>query len=114
MGCVQWGVDFYTGLPDVDEQHNKLVALTNRLCETSKANPETLNQAFQELRDYASGHFSLEERLMDESGIDADHVIYHKNAHALFAPKVTELWGHRNDDDGQTLEEMLSFLSGSS
>ncbi|NTV96516.1 MAG: hemerythrin family protein [Thiobacillus sp.] len=111
MACIQWGVDFYTGLPDVDQQHNKLVALANRLCEAAKHDPELLSQAFEALKDYVVEHFSLEERLMDEAGIDSDHIRYHKHAHALFVAKVAELWEGRNDDEGDTLNEMLAFLT---
>lgn len=110
MGRIQWGVNFYTGLPEVDRQHNKLVALANHLCETSSDNPDVLSQAFQELKDYVVEHFSLEERLMDDAGINSEHMKYHKNAHAIFVAKVTELWAKRNDDEGHTLDEMLTFL----
>lgn len=111
MSIIQWGVDFYTGLPDVDRQHLKLVALANRLSEVADDQPEALDQAFRELQDYILEHFSLEERLMEEAKIDADHLKYHKHAHALFVAKITELWDARNRGSGQTLEEMLIFLT---
>lgn len=110
MNFIQWDVNFFTGLPEVDEQHNRLIALTNRLSETPADAPEHLEQAFAELRDYIAKHFSLEERLMEEAGIDADHFRYHKNAHALFVARVAELWASRNKDAEASLQEMLDFL----
>jgi hemerythrin len=110
MSFIEWNVNLYTGLPDVDQQHNKLFALVNRLTEVSEHNQDVLDQAFQELKDYAIEHFTLEERLMDEAKIDPVHIDYHKNAHALFVAKVAGLWETRDNDDGRTLNEMLEFL----
>ena len=110
MGFIEWNVNFYTGLPEVDQQHNKLVALANRLSETSQDDAAVLDQAFRELKDYIVDHFSLEERLMEEARIDAVHFRYHKNAHALFVAKIAELWDARDGGDGQTVVEMLDFL----
>lgn len=110
MGFIQWGADFYTGIPDIDEQHRRLVALANRLADTSRSDSEVLAQAFEELRTYVIEHFSLEEKQMVDAQIDPEHLRYHKNAHALFAAKVTELWeAYRRGADG-TLDELLGFL----
>lgn len=111
MPCIKWGVNFYTGLPDVDRQHNKLVALTNRLCDAAQHEPDLLDQAFDELKAYVIEHFSLEERLMDEADIDPEHIQVHKLAHAQFVAKVAELWESRADDEVRTLSEMLAFLT---
>lgn len=111
MSIIQWGVDLYTGLPEVDQQHNQLVALTNRLSEVSRDDPEALEAAFRQLQDYVVQHFSLEERLMDEARISPEHIRYHKHAHALFVARVGELWQARNADAGKTLEELLAFLT---
>lgn len=110
MSLIQWGVDFYTGLPEVDDQHCRLVALANRLSETSLVSPSSLNQVFQELRDYIVEHFSLEERLMDEAQIDSEFLNYHKNAHSLFVAKVENLWGDFNQGADTTPDETLAFL----
>jgi hemerythrin len=110
MSFIEWNVNLYTGLPDVDQQHNKLVALVNRLTEVSENNAETLDQAFLELKNYVIEHFSLEEQLMDEAQIDPEHIRYHKNAHALFVAKVAELWADRSNGTGQPLNDMLEFL----
>jgi len=110
VSFIAWDANFYTGLPDVDQQHRKLIALANRLSEVSQGKPEILDQAFRELRDYISEHFSLEERLMKEAQIDAGHFHYHRSAHALFVVKVSELWDSRNNDTDQSLREMSEFI----
>lgn len=111
MACIQWGVNFYTGLPDVDRQHNRLVGLTNRLCEAARHEPELLGEAFEELRAYVVEHFTLEERLMEEAAIDPEHIRRHKEAHAYFVARVAELWQARSEAEDRVLEEMLSFLT---
>jgi hemerythrin len=110
MNFIEWNVNFYTGLPDVDQQHAKLIALTNRLGEASEGKPEILDLAFRELNAYVAEHFSLEERVMVEAGIDPQHINYHKNAHALFVAKVDELWDSRDSSAERNLQEMLDFL----
>lgn len=110
MIFIEWDVNFYSGLPDVDQHHRKLITLANRLSEVPHGKTEILDQAFLELRDYISEHFSLEERLMQEAQIDAVHFKYHRGAHALFVAKVTQLWNSRNNDTDQDLKEMLKFL----
>jgi hemerythrin len=110
MSLIQWGVDFYTGLPDIDEQHRRLVALANRLADTPRSDADVLARAFEELRTYVIEHFSLEEKQMTEAQIDPEHLQYHMNAHALFAAKVTDLWGAYGRGADGTFEELLGFL----
>lgn len=110
MAFIEWNVNFYTGLPDVDLQHNKLVGLANRLSETPEYEAESLEQAFRELHAYIVEHFSLEERLMEEAGVDDEFFRHHKSSHEAFVAKVADLWDGRNEDAGQTLEDMLEFL----
>jgi hemerythrin len=111
MSIIQWGIDFYTGLPDIDNQHQKLVALANRLSDVPLDQPDDLEQAFIDLRNYVQQHFSLEERMMEEACVDAGHFQYHKRAHALFAAKVSELWDARASGSGHTMEQLLAFLT---
>lgn len=110
MCLIEWNLSFYTGLPDVDEQHKRLVMLANRLGAASDSNPELLDEAFGALNAYVAEHFSLEERLMDEADIDREHVAAHKAAHARFVEEVAELWRSRSDGTEKTIQEMLIFL----
>jgi hemerythrin-like metal-binding protein len=59
--------DFFTGLPEVDRQHEALFALVNRLHDAKGHRAELLEQAFADLRDYVREHFATEERFMAES-----------------------------------------------
>jgi two-component system NtrC family sensor kinase len=93
MSVMHWSVSYYTGLPEVDRQHEALFGLVNRLYDARGHRAELLDQAFADLRDYVREHFSLEEALMAESGLDAGYIARHRAAHENFVMRVDELWG---------------------
>jgi len=110
---IQWGYHFFTGIRDVDHQHEGLVALVNNLnavatCHTST---DEVENAFLKLTDYASEHFSLEEKLMVEAGVDVDHVAAHKQAHTRFVDQLTDMWHARGEDPDATTQHLLEFLT---
>jgi len=110
MAGIQWGVDYFTGLPEVDRQHEQLFALIHRLAEAKSHQPETIERAFLELRDYVREHFALEERLMADSQVDAGHYAQHRAAHAGFVARLNELWQARGDGSESVADELLEFL----
>jgi hemerythrin len=55
--------------------------------------PSVLDQAFADLRDYVREHFSLEEALMAESGLDAGYIARHHAAHENFVMRVDDICG---------------------
>ncbi|MDP1645260.1 MAG: bacteriohemerythrin [Thiobacillus sp.] len=111
MAGIQWGLDFYTGLPEVDRQHQWLFALINRLHDAEKLEPETIDQAFAELQDYVREHFTLEEQLMAEAEVDPEHQAQHRAAHAGFVARVNTLWQARTDGSESAAAELLEFLT---
>ena len=68
MESFVWNECFITGLPKVDEQHQRLVELINGFGEGLMEEPGVLlpqlEAVFAELADYARGHFQDEEALM--------------------------------------------------
>jgi hemerythrin len=111
MVGIQWGLDYYTGLPEVDRQHQWLFALINRLHEAKRMQPEVVDHAFAELRDYVREHFAIEERLMVEAQVDAEHQAQHLAAHAAFAVRLNELWQARTEGNDVVTDELLEFLT---
>jgi hemerythrin len=112
MALMQWGLDFYTGLPEVDRQHQELFALIKRLSEAKARKSEIIDQAFAQLRDYVRDHFALEERLMLEADVDAAHFAMHRAAHAGFASRLDELWEAHLSGSASAADELLEFLTG--
>jgi hemerythrin len=110
---IQWGYHFLTGIKAIDRQHESLVALVNNLHKVAARNPlpAEIDDAFRALTDYAAEHFSLEEQLMAEAGIDNDNLSAHKNAHTAFVAELTELWRTRDENAKTTTEHLLEFLT---
>ncbi len=90
---------FYTGIESIDTQHRHLVDLVNQLDSylvENKAFDEAAQQAlFKQLADYTRKHFSDEERLMHEAGVDAGHVDVHRKRHFEFVEQVLAMWRDR-------------------
>ena len=110
MSVMHWSVNYYTGLPEVDRQHEALFGLVNRLYDARGHRAELLEQAFADLRDYVREHFSLEEALMAESGIDAGYIARHHAAHENFVMRVDELWNFHRAGSESAADELLGFL----
>jgi len=100
MSVIAWSDDFVTGLAVVDRQHRRLVELINRLGEALSASPRTddraLKYAYERLRDHTTSHFSDEERLMANAGIDSRHCETHRQAHAQLLDLIESLWRARS------------------
>lgn len=111
MTQIQWGLDCYTGLPEVDRQHQQLFALINRLSDVKLRDPEMLEQTFAELRDYVRDHFALEEQLMAEANVDAAHYVQHRAAHAGFVARLNQLWQNYSDGSEAAADQLLEFLT---
>lgn len=70
MSKISWQKIFNTGIPQVDEQHKKLVSMINQLEDCHDSSDEAVDHevglVLKKLVDYTQYHFSEEERLMDE------------------------------------------------
>lgn len=110
MGVMNWSVNYYTGLPEVDRQHESLFGLVNQLYEVRGERGPVLDQAFADLRDYIREHFALEERFMEEAGLETGSVARHKAAHANFSVRIEELWALHVAGSEEAGEELLGFL----
>ncbi|MBI5790689.1 MAG: hemerythrin family protein [Rhodocyclales bacterium] len=112
MALMQWGVDCYTGLPEVDRQHEQLYALVNRLDGAKADRGEMLERVLDDLGDYVRDHFALEEKLMLDAGVDAAHQAEHLAAHAVFVERLGEFRRHSVAGSEAAADEVLAFLTG--
>ena len=112
-----WNSNFETGLNIIDEQHQKLVELLNRLASHMAYGSDTLtvNRVFDELADYAVYHFKTEEAIwhqyLPEDGMTVDH----QQTHLSFINDVLRIKQERLDLPGlpvvAVVEEVVSFLT---
>lgn len=87
--------EFLTGIDAVDEQHQRLLGMVNKLGYVRKAHFQTKNDKHRavgvvvaELIDYTISHFAFEESLMEDAG----YMYYsaHKRIHALLIERAGE------------------------
>jgi hemerythrin len=114
MPTFVWGKDFYTGIGAVDEQHHVLVDLFNGLSESlterDQSGEAAIQFAFAQLMDYAAHHFSVEETMMRQHGVDRRHVTLHLRLHDEFTDQVRAMWSARATLSNPA-EVFLSFLT---
>ncbi|MEE4637924.1 MAG: bacteriohemerythrin [Wenzhouxiangella sp.] len=113
MPTFQWSADYVTDLPSVDDQHQHLVGLINRLGQSLSDNSisdDELQTLFEELVTYAQFHFNDEERLMGEAAIDRRHVVRHKNSHRRFLKDVAALHSVGQGQAASSASGILDYL----
>ena len=114
MQTFVWDQNFVTGLTSVDEQHRRLVHLTNALGESlisgCATDSRALEALFGQLAEYARNHFDDEERLMREAGIIPDHLALHQTSHRGFIAQVSAMWGTR-ESMSNPAEVLHGFLA---
>jgi len=114
MSAFLWNAVFLTGIASVDDQHRRLVDLINHLSDTlaagDLANDEDLGKTFAALRDYAKYHFTEEEKIMSESGVDPRHQAAHRRLHEQFIDQIASLWTSRAVMSSPS-ETILGYLS---
>lgn len=110
---IAWDNKFLLGIPVIDEQHKKLVALCNNLYEALMKNKvagipawqTSLTDTLKECVDYVKTHFHAEEVIMQA----ANYVDYasHKKLHEDFIRKVLET---SRDFDKATFTTAFQFV----
>ncbi len=108
-----WNTNFATGIALVDEQHQQLVHLINKLASqlSRGASELQLSEVFQELVAYADYHFKTEEQIWQPRFAADPWYSSHKQAHDAFLPKALEIQARlQNTAYDKVLEEVLKFL----
>ncbi len=112
-----WDHQFETGIPEIDQQHRKLVQLINSLGKILAIEVEeesfvkSLFIVFDELTDYVDYHFTFEEELMGRYHFDTKHESAHQHAHADFIRQIAEARADANDHPAEVTGKTLTFLS---
>ncbi len=88
-----WTEELEIGIPVIDDQHRRLVALLNGLTGhlSGPDDIEELNRIFVELKEYASYHFGTEEACWVSVFVDDPWAIGHRAEHQSFLASVVQL-----------------------
>ncbi len=112
MGSFVWDRHFVTGIADVDEQHQLLVNLINRLEQLLNGEDGVqvadIEAVLAKLTAYAQYHFATEEAMMESVGLDDRHVMEHKTIHCEFLKEVVRL---KSIHGQQAANDLLKFLT---
>jgi hemerythrin-like metal-binding protein/PAS domain S-box-containing protein len=113
MNSLSWKAQLETRLHPVDEDHQHLVGLVNRLGELMEGadvpDPAELERAFGELAEHGEAHFRTEETLMEEMGVDPRHAGPHRLEHQAFKLELRDRAADARNAEG--LRSLHAYLS---
>lgn len=110
MSLMTWSDIFLTGIGEVDNQHKKLIGLTNQLDEAvqRQKGAEVVGRVLSDLTKYIAFHFGYEEILMDQ--IKYADSPAHISEHVEFAGKIEGFKKSFDSGDSEVSVEVLNFL----
>jgi hemerythrin-like metal-binding protein len=111
MGFITWNDHYSVKVPEIDDQHKKLIALANQLYDAMRAGKgrDVLGPVLTELVEYTAYHFESEERLMLQHAYPEHDE--HKELHDSMAEKARQLRDDfRQGQESRAMDVML-FLS---
>ena len=104
MALIVWTDDLSTGIPVIDNQHQRIVDYINKLHHAQEHHSrEEVSVVLDELVDYTLSHFAFEESLMEEAGYNFLNA--HKKVHQLFVKRVADY--QQRFKIGEAIEEEL-------
>jgi hemerythrin-like metal-binding protein len=110
MSFFTWKEAFNTGIAEIDQQHQEIFAVLNRLYEASQTpvNRATAKQALLEMIDYANNHFSREERLMKK--INYPELNQQMTQHNFYKEQMIQLDLELVEDNPSGYKHVVEFL----
>ncbi len=111
MSLIVWNKNLEVGNATIDSQHEKLVALINRVhaSMTAKDKDEVVGKVLSEMIEYTEYHFRFEEGLMNRAGYPLAPA--HKIEHTKFVDKVREFQSKFKAGKAAVNVELMFFLS---
>jgi hemerythrin-like metal-binding protein len=91
MENIKWSEEFSVGVAVLDEQHQKIIGMINRLIEEASATvrSEIVSDILVGMTQYAEEHFRTEEALMSEH--DYPDLVEHRGQHKVYARETIDL-----------------------
>ena len=87
--ALVWKDAYRVGHEAVDEDHQYLFAIANEFC--AAANATAAKTALARLLDYADGHFSREEAILNGFGGKAKAAYFHHQSHEVLSTRLRQL-----------------------
>jgi len=108
---IVWKDEFSVGVTALDLQHQSIINVINSLSEKPRlfGRSTSIPSALNELTNYVSEHFLLEERLLEENGYQ--DLLEHSKRHTAYSKKITQLCTESLHRKSEVPAELLDFLS---
>jgi len=109
-----WNSNFETGIPEIDQQHQRLVGLLNVLVKhlAYQADAPSIDTVLTELKDYTVYHFSTEEAIWEKAFNGDGWLQWHKDSHGEFVDKIQQmLTDSQGKDYDEAVEQIVTFLT---
>jgi hemerythrin-like metal-binding protein len=112
MELIPWSEQLAVNIPEVDDQHRRLVVFLNGLHKAMKDGSvrERIQEIVEDLRAYAIYHFDAEEKLMEQSGYP--DLEGHSAEHGFFVREMDRFRDEVEAGRFQVALEVLHFLPG--
>lgn len=107
-----WDEADSVGVDSIDEQHKRLVAITNQLFQEiiKDTGTESIFEILDEMARYADYHFSYEEQLLKENGYPAEALERHVAEHRALTARVQDFITKARERDDLIDLEVYDFL----
>ncbi|WP_297453129.1 bacteriohemerythrin [Persephonella sp.] len=110
MEILKWGKEFELGIPEIDQQHKKLVDILNSFYTELAGNvdrDEAIKHFFNDLEKYLILHLKFEEEFMQQMGFD--NFENHKKVHDMFIKLYKEEKERYLSGDKKALNELVAL-----
>lgn len=111
LNVFVWNDVFDTGLPDIDDQHKRLVDLLNQVaCQLAfGTDRDALSRVLRDLESYTAYHFRHEETLWAQHFGGQEQEVAHRQRHTEFERKLAQM-GEAGRQGHVDAEALLDFL----
>ncbi len=108
---IRWKTEYSVKVPEIDDQHRKLIAIINRLADAMSVGRgrDVLDAVMADLMSYTEYHFGTEERLFRQHGYSQEE--QHKRAHAEFTTRAQEIKDAADREGRRSSVDVMLFLS---
>jgi hemerythrin-like metal-binding protein len=113
MPFLTWEPKFSVGIAEIDNQHKKIIELSNVLyaAVTKRESRLVISEVVQKIAEYARYHFLTEESLMEKHHYPEADFQEHKKEHENFRVQVEKFLSRDERKDVTLTVDVAQFLS---
>lgn len=110
MDIIKWRESYQTGIKSMDEQHQKLIELINKLYRVirKEESSDSIKEVLDEMNKYAAKHLKEEEAILRTNDYPdyANHIATHQN----YLDKLEKLMVEAKEENEAAVNDTYVFL----